>query len=241
MRRSRPFARKSGLLAGANGQTVPAQQLFDLNAQLANARSAQAAATAKAELLRKFEKEGRLDDAPDSITDQSMRRFAEQRVALKSQIAEASRTLLPMHPRMKELTAQLAALDAQIRDAAAKNVRALENDARLAGDQVETLTATLAQQSKTVATGNADDVQLRALDMEATAAREQLESYLQKYREAAARESRQRGARGCARHRDRRAAANADLSEGLADDPSGDARGPVHLDRRRRRVRASFE
>jgi succinoglycan biosynthesis transport protein ExoP len=183
------FRSQAGLLAGASGQTVPAQQLFDLNAQLANARSAQAAARAKAELLRKLEKEGRLDDAPDSITDQSMRRFAEQRVALKSQIAEAARTLLPMHPRMKELTAQLASLDGQIRDAAAKNVRALENDARLAGDQVETLTATLAQQSKTVATGNADDVQLRALDLEATAAREQLESYLQKYREAAARES----------------------------------------------------
>ncbi len=183
------FRAQSGLLAGASGQTVPAQQLFDLNAQLANARSAQAAATAKAELLRKLEKEGRLDDAPDSITDQSMRRFAEQRVALKSQIAEAARTLLPMHPRMKELTAQLASLDGQIRDAAEKNVRALENDARLAGDQVDALTATLAQQSKTVATGNADDVQLRALDLEATAAREQLESYLQKYREAAAREA----------------------------------------------------
>ena len=46
------FRAESGLLAGANGQTVPAQQLADLNAQLANARSAQAAATAKAALLR---------------------------------------------------------------------------------------------------------------------------------------------------------------------------------------------
>jgi len=37
--------------------------------------------------------------------------------------------------------------------------------------------------------GNADDVRLRALDMEAKTAREQLESYLQKYREAAARDA----------------------------------------------------
>ncbi len=183
------FRAQSGLLAGANGQTISTEQLSDLNAQLANVRSAQAAATAKAELLRKLEKEGRLDEAPDSISDESMRRFAQQRAALKAQIAEAARTLLPMHPRMKELSAELASLDGQIRDAAAKNVRALENDARLAGDQVATLGGTLSQQSRTVALGKADDVQLRALDLEAKAAREQLESYLPKYREAAAREA----------------------------------------------------
>ncbi len=181
------FRAESGLLSGADGQTVSAEQLSDLNAQLAAARSAEAGAAAKAELLRTLEREGRLDEAPASIAEESMRRFVEQRVALKAEIAEASRTLLPLHPRMKELAAQLAALDAQIHDAAAKNVRIFENDARLAGDQVASLRATLAQQSKTVATGNADDVRLRALDMEAKGARDQLESYLQKYREAEAR------------------------------------------------------
>ncbi len=182
------FRAQSGLLAGANGQTVFSQQLSDLSAQLANARSAEAAATAKADLLRKLEQEGRLDEAPSSITDESMRRFVEQRVALKDQIAEAGRTLLPLHPHMKELSAQLAGLDAQIRDSAARNVRAFENDARLSHNQVSTLSAALAQQSRTVATGNEDDVRLRALEMDAKAARDQLESYLQKYREAAARD-----------------------------------------------------
>jgi len=183
------FRAQSGLLGGANGQTVPAQQLSELNAQLSNARSAEAAATAKADLLRRLEREGRLDEAPESIADESMRRFVEQRVTLMAQIAEASRTLLPLHPRMKELSAQLAGLDAQIRDAAARNVRALENDARLAGDQVASLSAALSRQSRTVATGNVDDVRLRALEMEAKGARDQLESYLQKYGEAAARDA----------------------------------------------------
>jgi succinoglycan biosynthesis transport protein ExoP len=40
-----------------------------------------------------------------------------------------------MHPRMKALTAQLASLDEQIRGAAAKNVRGLDNEARIAGDR----------------------------------------------------------------------------------------------------------
>jgi len=183
------YRTQAGLIAGANGETVPVQQLTDLNTQLANARSALATATAKAALLRNLQKDGRLDEAPDSVADESMRRIADERVTLKAEIAEAGRALLPMHPRMKALTAQLASLDDQIRSAAAKNVRGLENEARIAGDQVASLNAALADQSKTVAAGNADDVQLRALDMEAKTAREQLESYLQKYREAAAREA----------------------------------------------------
>ena len=183
------FRAKSDLLAGANGQTVPGQQLSELNAQLANARSAEGAAMAKAELLRRLQTQGRLDEAPESVADESMRRSVEQRTALMAQIAEASRTLLPLHPHMKELSAQLAGLDSQIRDAAAKNVHVFENDARLAADQVASLSAAIKEQSRTVATGNADDVRLRALEMDARAARDQLESYLQKYREAAARDA----------------------------------------------------
>ena len=43
--------------------------------------------------------------------------------------------------------------------------------ARLAGDQVSSLTAALTAQAKTVETGNSADVQLRALQLDANAAR----------------------------------------------------------------------
>jgi uncharacterized protein involved in exopolysaccharide biosynthesis len=183
------FRAQSGLLAAGNNLTAPSQQLADINAQLAAARSAQAAAQAKAQMLRALARQGKLADDPDLARDDSLRRLAEQHIALKAQIAQESRTLLPEHPRMKELQAQLTELDSQIRLAAEKTARALENDARLAGDQVETLNATLSAQAKIVATGNQDDVQLRALQLDANAARDQLESYVQKYREAIAREA----------------------------------------------------
>jgi succinoglycan biosynthesis transport protein ExoP len=118
-----------------------------------------------------------------------LRRYAEQRVTLKAQIASESRTLLPGHPRMKELAAQLAGLDGEIRTAAEKAARGLENDAKLAAGQVETLNNAMAAQSKTVASGNADSVELRALELDARTARDQLESYVQKYREAIARDA----------------------------------------------------
>ena len=65
-------------------------------------------------------REGRLDEVQDLANDESLRRFAETRVTLKAEIAEAARTLLPEHPRMKELNGQLAELDFQIRLAAAR-------------------------------------------------------------------------------------------------------------------------
>src|SRR5438270_3577798 len=118
-----------------------------------------------------------------------MRRLSEQRVTLRAQLAEQSSTLLGNHPRIKELKAQLGDLDNQIRDEAAKISRSLENDARIASGRVEGLTASLEQLKKQATSTNGQDVQLRALDREAKAQRDLLESYLAKYREAAAREN----------------------------------------------------
>ena len=182
------FRAASGLLAGANGMTVPTQQLAEINAQISSARGAEAAANSKAQMLREMLRAGRLESVADVAKDESLRRYAEQRVTLKSQIAEESRTLLPGHPRMKELGGQLAGLDEEMRAAATKVVAGLENEADLAGAQVSSLNRALAAQSKTVASGNADEVQLRALELDAKTAREQLESYLAKYREAVARD-----------------------------------------------------
>jgi succinoglycan biosynthesis transport protein ExoP len=183
------FRSASGLLAGANGLTAPSQQLAEITTQVASARAAQSAAAAKAQLLREMLRAGRLDAVPDFVKDDSLRRYAESRVTLKSQIAEESRTLLPGHPRMRELSGQLAGLDEEIRAAAGKSVRGFEDEARLAGEQVSNLEGLIAKQSKTVAAGDADEVRLRALELEAKTAREQLESYLAKYREASARDA----------------------------------------------------
>ena len=183
------FRSASGLLAGANGLTAPSQQLAEITTQIASARAAQSAAAAKAQMLREMLRAGRLDAVPDFVKDESLRRYAETRVTLKSQIAEESRTLLPGHPRMKELSGQLAGLDEEIRAAAGKSVRGFEDEARLAGEQVSNLEGLIAKQSKTVAAGNADEVRLRALELDAKTAREQLESYIDKYREASARDA----------------------------------------------------
>jgi Mrp family chromosome partitioning ATPase len=67
--------------------------------------------------------------------------------------------------------------------------RALDNDAKIASQRVETIIAGLNNLKRDTAANGGQDVQLRALEREAKAQRDLLESYLAKYREATARES----------------------------------------------------
>src|SRR6202035_2411454 len=67
--------------------------------------------------------------------------------------------------------------------------RSLDNDARIASGRVEGLSASLDQLKKQASSNNGQDVQLRALEREAKAQRDLLESYLAKYREANTREN----------------------------------------------------
>src|SRR5260370_4661789 len=132
---------------------------------------------------------GKPIEASEVLNSELTRRLSEQRVTLRAQLAEQSSTLLDNHPRIKELKAQLADLDHQIRDEAAKISRSLDNDARIAAGRVEGLSASLEQLKKQASSSNGQDVQLRALEREAKAQRDLLESYLAKYREANTREN----------------------------------------------------
>src|SRR5580698_2639969 len=183
------FRSKSSLFVGTNNTTLSNQQLGELNTQLNNARALKSDAESKAHLIREMLQTGRPIEASEVLNSELIRRLGEQRVTLRAQLAEQSSTLLDGHPRIKELKAQLADLDRQIRDEASKISRSLDNDARIASGRVEGLSANLDQLKKQASSANGQDVQLRALEREAKAQRDLLESYLAKYREATTREN----------------------------------------------------
>ncbi|MDA9436372.1 GumC family protein [Bradyrhizobium sp. CCBAU 51627] len=183
------FRSKSSLFVGTNNTTLSNQQMGEVNTQLNNARALKADAESKARLIREMLQSGKPIEASEVVNSELMRRLTEQRVTLRAQLAEQSSTLLGNHPRIKELKAQLSDLDGQIRDEAAKISRSLENDARIAGGRVDGLTASLEQLKKQATSTNGQDVQLRALEREAKAQRDLLETYLAKYREANTRET----------------------------------------------------
>ncbi len=183
------YRAKSNLFVGSNNTSLPAQQLSDINAQIAAARGQQADLQARASQLRTLIKSGQSIDSADIANSQSMRRLIDQRMVLRAQLAEQSTTLLGRHPRILELKAQIAEIDRQIRTEGERLARQLDNDAIVAGDRIKTLTASLNQAKQVASRTNSQDVELRALEREAKTQRDLLESYLVKYREASARDS----------------------------------------------------
>jgi uncharacterized protein involved in exopolysaccharide biosynthesis/Mrp family chromosome partitioning ATPase len=182
------FRASSGLYAGSNNVTLNAQQLSELNSQLILAAAQKSEAEARARLIKKMLNDnGDIDATPEVLKSELIARLIEQRVQVQRQLAELSATLLPSHPRIKQLTSELAGVRTQIKDEANKIVRGLENEAEVATVRETSLRNSL-NDVKSQASGQSDsEIKLRALEREAKANRDLLESYLARYRDAAAR------------------------------------------------------
>jgi polysaccharide biosynthesis transport protein len=183
------YRTKSNLFAGADNTSLPTQQLTEVNSQIATARGQKADLEARAQGLRELIRSGKPIESSDIANSDSMRRLIEHRNILRSQLAEQSTTLLEQHPRIKELKAQIAEVEREIRSEGERLARQLDNDARVAADRLETLTASLNTVKTQASQTNEQDLQLRALERDAKAERDLLESYLAKYREATARDN----------------------------------------------------
>jgi uncharacterized protein involved in exopolysaccharide biosynthesis len=183
------FRAKSNLFVGSNNTSLSNQQLTELSSQVSAARAQKADAEVRARMIREALRSGASLESTDVGNSDLIRRLSEQRVTLRGQLAEQSSTLLPQHPRIKEMRAQIADLDQQIRAEAEKIARGLENEAKVAGGRLDSLTANLDQLKRQTASNSDQDVQLRSLEREAKAQRDLFESYLAKYREATARDS----------------------------------------------------
>jgi polysaccharide biosynthesis transport protein len=183
------YRSKSNLFVGSDNTSLPNQQLTEINSQIAAARGQKADLEARARQLSDQLRSGKPVESSDMANSDAMRRLVEERVKLRSQLAEQSSTLLDQHPRIKELKAQIGEVDRQIKIEGERLARQLDNDAAVAGNRLETMMASLDQVKKLASQTNEKDVELRALEREAKTQRDLLESYLAKYREASARDN----------------------------------------------------
>ena len=182
------FRGKSDLFIGENNSALATQQLSQLATELSRVRANRSAAEAKIDTMQAALDGGAsLDTIPDVLASQLIQRLRENELELRAQIAELSTTLLPNHPRIKALSSQLADLRQQIRGEAQKVLAGLQNEARTARAREEALTADLNRLKAESARADGEGVELRALEREAAAQRELLESYLASYREASSR------------------------------------------------------
>jgi len=180
-----------GLLQTNGTTTFTAQQLNDISIELTRVRTDKANAEARAQAVRNALSSGEPSDTlSDIMSSQSIQRLKATESGLQSQISDLQTSLLNNHPRLKSLRAQLADIRTQIRQETQKILASIENETKVADLRAKELE----QQSDTLQANSArageDAVGLNALEREANAQRQLLETYLVRYREAASRADR---------------------------------------------------
>lgn len=161
------------LLQGQSGD-ANTQEMSGLNAELVGARG------------RRSEAEARLREAKNStetLDSPLIRTLKERATELDRGIAERAMEYGPAHPSMVNLEAQKEDLLDKIASEIRRNVAALENEVRVAYSREGDVIAQLKKLKSRLVNANQAEVQLRALEREAAAARELLESFLRRYQE----------------------------------------------------------
>lgn len=183
LRMREEIARPAG--AGQSGSppgSSDAQQLADLEAQLAQAEAARRDAQARAQAAHDLVRRGSIATSADAQRTARIASLTEQRRTIERQMSDLSATLLPGHPRMRQLAAERDSLGAQIEAETAAVVAGPDSDARAAADREQDLRRRIDDLKR--ASAGANEARLQALETLAAAKRAELER-LQKQSDAA--------------------------------------------------------
>lgn len=183
------FRSGTDLYAGQNRTPLTEQQLGDIGSQLSAARSLKTDLDVKVrQLKRLIDSNAALDGASDVLNAPTIQRLRERQSALRSRIAELGTVYLPGHPQIQALQAQIGDVEAQMRIEARKVLSGLETDLRVAEGRIRELTAQAGEYKAQSVKAGENEIQLRALEREAKAQRDLLETFLARYREAVAKQ-----------------------------------------------------
>lgn len=183
------YRSSAGLMSlGSDQSSFSGKQLSDISTELARVRGERANAEATAENLRTSIEAGKSTDTLDAIArSESIQRLKATESQIRGQISDLSTRLLEGHPQMKALRAQLSGIREQVQAESLRVAASLDNEAAVARERETQLLAQLNTLKADTARSGEDEVGLKALEREATAQRQLLETYLARYREASSR------------------------------------------------------
>ncbi len=185
------FRARSGLLLVDETETLATQQLGDLSSELSRVRAERADAVARSTAIDNALGRGEtVEDFTNVVQSDVIQRLRSRQTDIESDIADLSVSLLEGHPRIKALRAQLNGIAVQLESETRKILRSYQNEAQLALLREQELQGQLNALKTDSARAGGEEVELRALEREATAQRELLEAYLARFREAVSRTDR---------------------------------------------------
>lgn len=176
-RRIEEYRIRAGLI-GDQGATVADQQLSEINTQLVLAQVGRAEADARLAQVRRLVRSGRPEAASEVLASQLIVNLRGRETAAEQQIAELAEEYGARHPRMIGARAELQDIQGRIAAEVGKIVTSLENDVAVARAREAALARNVGALEQTAANQGAAEVQLRALEREADAARSLFQLFL---------------------------------------------------------------
>lgn len=157
------------------------QQLAELNAELSKVKAARSEAEARAKQAREMQELGSAETLADVQKSPLIQNLVQSRVRVERQISELSATLLPGHPRMRQLTADLKGLKGQIAAEVAKIVDGIGKEAKVAALREEAIQKNVSDTKTRIVTSGPEEAKLRSLEADARSKRAELDRLRAQY------------------------------------------------------------
>jgi succinoglycan biosynthesis transport protein ExoP len=179
---------ENDLFTGTENTPILDQQLTAISTQITTTQERKNAAQSRANLIRELLAQGKpIDGVQDVRNSVVIQQLSQTKATLQGELAERSATLLPNHPTIRSLTAQIDEIEDQIAGEARRVAEALEAEAEIEGNLESKLRDDLTRMKLSVSNATFSNVELESLEREAKAQRDLLESYLLKYSDASSR------------------------------------------------------
>jgi succinoglycan biosynthesis transport protein ExoP len=176
--------RERNNLVGVNQNvSLFAQQLSDMNSQLAAARGDRSQYEAR---LNQVRNQVNIDSMPEVLNSVTIQRLREQEATATRQEAELAQRYGEKHPALNNARAQLKDLRGQIAAEIKKIVASLSNNVESARARETSLQRNVNELMSKVANINMAEVQMREIEREAEASRMLFQNFLNRFRETSA-------------------------------------------------------
>ena len=176
------------LTSGSSNSSVVDQQISSVASQISAAQERMNTALSRATLIDGLLKDGQPVEGVADIRDSAtIQQLTQQKAQLQGEKAQKLATLLPNHPDVQAIVAQIAEIDKQIGIEGQRAAAALKSEAKIESGLIASLQSELDRLKSSAGTATRQTVTLDGLQREAKAQRDLLENYLIRYRDAASR------------------------------------------------------
>lgn len=176
------YRREAGLIEGRDSG-LTAQQISELNSELIAVRARRAEAEARLSQVERRLQAGGVTSAAEVLGSELVTALRQEESAVRRNKAELATEYGPLHPRMRNVEAELNDLRANIDSEVRKIVQQLRNETQVARSRELALREAIREQQSKAGGQKQAEVRLRELEREAEAERALFSTFLARLKE----------------------------------------------------------